>query len=85
MASNWSKSSIRGMVTTLAMGDHILVNDGEMTVEVVDIRGRWVRLAFATSNDIKLTAIKGAHKTNCTNASCEVCKYITNKQSQKEN
>ena len=79
MPSNWSKSSIRGLVCTLRVGDHFKVNGGELTIEVVDVKGRWLRLAFASPKDIKFELVRSAHKTLCKVAGCEVCSYLNHK------
>lgn len=49
-----NKATIRGFVLTRKVGDKIVVNGGELTIEVVEIHGQIIRLAFAASKDIKI-------------------------------
>ena len=46
------KAQLRGLVITRKEGDQILINHGELKVEVVEIKGRWVRLAFEAAKEI---------------------------------
>lgn len=48
------KAQLKGLVFTRKEGDQILVNGGEIRIEIVEISGRWVRLAFEASKEISI-------------------------------
>jgi carbon storage regulator CsrA len=53
--SQWSKkATVRGLVITRGEGEKIIINHGELVLEVVQIKGRQVRIAFAASKDISI-------------------------------
>ena len=45
----FGKSSIGGLVITRRPGEQVVINHGEIVVEVVGVKGRYVRLAFAAN------------------------------------
>lgn len=47
-------ASIGGLIITRKIGDQIVVNGGEMVIEVIDVKGRLVRLAFKASKEIQI-------------------------------
>lgn len=54
--STWTrKSALRGaLVITRKQGEKIVVNNGELIIEVVQVRGKTARLAFVASKDISI-------------------------------
>ena len=48
------KSSIRGLVTTRRVGEQVIINHGELVIEVVAVKGKAVRLCFQASKDISI-------------------------------
>jgi sRNA-binding carbon storage regulator CsrA len=49
------KSKLGGLLLTRKPGDYIYINHGELIIEVVEIVGRYVRLAFkANRTDISI-------------------------------
>ena len=83
MSREWNKTSIKGKITTACVGDHISINGGELLIEVVDAKGKWIRLAFNAGKDISINRLVGAHKNACKIDSCDLCGYIEYKQSRK--
>jgi carbon storage regulator CsrA len=47
-------SKIGGLVFTRGIGESVTVNGGELIVEVVDIKGKNVRLAFKAAREVKI-------------------------------
>lgn len=45
------KSSIGGLVIARYIGDQVVINHGEITIEVVEIRGQRVKLAFKANRE----------------------------------
>lgn len=53
--SGWTKKAkLRGLVMTRKEGERVTINNGELIVEVVQVRGRLVRLVFSASKDISI-------------------------------
>lgn len=54
--SNWTrKSALRGaLVITRKQGEKVVINNGELVVEVVQVKGKTARLAFVASKDISI-------------------------------
>lgn len=48
------KSSIGGLVVTRRAGQKVSVNNGEIIIEVVEIQGKAVRIAFQAHKEIKI-------------------------------
>lgn len=48
------RASISGLMMTRKEGQKIIVNHGEITVEVVEIKGKYVRLAFKANKEIDI-------------------------------
>lgn len=51
------KSSIGGLVITRREREKIAVNHGEIIIEVVEIRGNEVKLAFSASREIRFDRV----------------------------
>lgn len=48
------KAGLRGLCITRREGQRIVINHGELVVEVVQIKGRQVRLVFSAAKDIPI-------------------------------
>ncbi len=48
------RSTMSGLMMTRKEGDRIVVNNGEMLIEVVQIKGKYVRLCFHASKEITI-------------------------------
>ncbi len=48
------KSKIGGLIINRKVGEQITINNGEITIEIVEIHGKEVRLAFRAHKDIKI-------------------------------
>lgn len=50
---NFSKrSKINGLVITRRQGEQVIINGGELRIEVVEVMGKCVRLAFLGNPEI---------------------------------
>lgn len=49
------KAKLRGLVITRKEGDQILINNGELRIEVVEVKGTCVRLAFQASREVTIS------------------------------
>ena len=57
------KSSIGGLVIARYLGDQVVINHGEITIEVVEIRGNRVKLAFkANKEEISILRVDNPHR-----------------------
>ncbi len=83
MSREWNKTSIKGKITTACVGDHISINGGELLIEIVDTKGKWLRLAFNAAKEIRIERYVGAHRDACRIESCELCQYLDDKESRK--
>ncbi len=55
MMSGWNKrSALGGLIMTRGVGEMIKVNNGEIIIEIVEIRGKYVRLAFKANKEIQI-------------------------------
>lgn len=53
--SNWNrKASIGGLIITRKEGEKVVINQGELVLEVMQIRGKTVKLVFAATKDISI-------------------------------
>ena len=53
MSGKWKKkASIKGLCLTRKEGDKVVVNKGELIIEIVELRGKAVRIAFQGSKEI---------------------------------
>ena len=51
--SKWTKkASIRGLMLTRKAGQHITINHGEVKIEIVEVRGKEVRIAIEAPRDV---------------------------------
>jgi carbon storage regulator CsrA len=48
------KATLRGLMMTRKEGQQIVINHGELLIEVVEVRGKYVRLAFQASKEIDI-------------------------------
>ncbi len=48
------RSSISGLVITSREGDQVIINNGEIIIEVVSIKGKQVRVCFQAHKDISI-------------------------------
>lgn len=48
------KSLMGGLCMTRKVGERIIINNGELIIEVVETRGRYVRLAFKSHKEITI-------------------------------
>lgn len=55
MPSFSKKATIQGLNITRKQGERIIVNNGEILIEVVEVKGRYVRLVFQANKEIKIT------------------------------
>jgi sRNA-binding carbon storage regulator CsrA len=46
------KATIRGLMIQRREGQKVTVNHGEIVIEVVEVRGKYVRLCFQASKEI---------------------------------
>jgi len=51
MSKAFGYSKIGGLALTLRAGDHIVINKGEIIIEVVGVRGRQVKVAVKAKKD----------------------------------
>jgi carbon storage regulator CsrA len=54
MSDFYRRSSIGGLCFTRKTGERITINNGEIVVEVVQIKGSYVRLAFKGAREINV-------------------------------
>lgn len=48
------KATIQGLNITRKQGERIIVNNGEILIEVVEIKGKYVRLCFQADKEISI-------------------------------
>lgn len=53
------RASIHGLVVTRKEGEMIAVNRGEILIEIVEIKGKYVRLAFKAHREISIHRAEG--------------------------
>ena len=59
MASKFkNKSRIGGLLVTRNVGSGVIINNGEILIEIVDICGKEVRVAIKAHDDIKIDRIE---------------------------
>ena len=54
MSNFTKKSQLGGLMLTRREGEAISVNHGEIYIEIVEVRGHYVRLAFKASKEISI-------------------------------
>ena len=54
MSNFTKKSQLGGLMLTRREGESISVNHGEIFIEVVEVRGHYVRLAFKANKEISI-------------------------------
>lgn len=58
------KADLRGLVITSKEGEQVFINNGELKIEIVEIRGKTVRLAFQASSEITIRRKKALQDCN---------------------
>lgn len=48
------RAELRGLVITSKESEQVIVNNGELLIEIVEIKGKAVRLAFQASSEISI-------------------------------
>lgn len=57
MPSFTKRATIGGLILTLKEGEKVSFNDGEVTLEVVQIQGRFMRIAIKANEEIRILRI----------------------------
>jgi carbon storage regulator CsrA len=68
------KSSIGGLVLARKTGERVVINRGELLIEVVEIKKAIVRLAFVASKEIIIQ--RGEVSTEFVNKPCKSAKLL---------
>lgn len=64
--NSWKKGHLHGLTITRRVGERVLINRGEIEIEVVDIRGSAVRIAFRASKEIQINRAEALETGNHT-------------------
>jgi len=48
------RATMGGLMMTRKEGQRVVVNHGEITIEIVEIKGKYVRLAFKANKEIEI-------------------------------
>jgi carbon storage regulator CsrA len=69
MSKFTKRATIKGLVITRKEGDQILVNHGEIRIEVVEVKGKCVRLAFQAAKDVTIHRAEASAEKDSDNSS----------------
>lgn len=62
MTRFFKKSQLRGLVITRKEGEQVIINGGELRIEVVEVKGKCVRLAFQANPEILIQRAEAVPK-----------------------
>ena len=63
--SKWcNDAQLRGLIMTRVEGDIIAINNGELQIEIVEVKGRYVRLVFQGDREISVRLSKKSDQAN---------------------
>lgn len=61
------RSTIGGLMITRKEGQKVVVNKGEICIEIMEIKGKYVRLAFSASKEIQIQREEVTKAMECKN------------------